>query len=148
MNAKLTRAKADGMQTPAAESCIQDDLVVFPDPLTQGRLCLTATHIVEEFLKCAQAGMNDNPDLQLISRICGILVDLSTWFDQARDTTAEQRCLAAYRNLLGLKEECIRGCVSDVRGRLERDWSVSFQFPLPSSKSTWYRCLGSSTTGA
>ena len=65
--AKLTRAKADGMQTPAAESCIQDDLVVFPDLRSQGRLCLTATHIVEEFLKCAQAGMNDNPDLQLIS---------------------------------------------------------------------------------
>ena len=28
VNAKLTRVKADGMQTPAAESCIQDDLVV------------------------------------------------------------------------------------------------------------------------
>ena len=44
VNAKFTRAKADGMQTPAAESCIQDDLVVFPDPLTQGRLCLRQRH--------------------------------------------------------------------------------------------------------
>ena len=24
------------------------------------------------------------------------------------------------------------------------DWSVNFQFPLPSFKSTWHRCLGSS----
>ena len=109
--AKFTRAKADGMQIPAAESCIRDDLVVFPDQQTQGRLCLTATHIIEEFVACAQAGMNDNPaDLQLISRICGTLVDLSTWFDQARNTTAEQQCLAAYRNLLDLKQKCIRGC--------------------------------------
>ena len=72
VNAKLTRVKADGMQTPAAESCIQEEVVVFPDQQTQGRLCLTATHIVEDFIACAQAGMNDNPaDLQLISRICG-----------------------------------------------------------------------------
>ena len=36
VNAKLTLANADGMQTPAPESCNQDDLVVFPDPQTQG----------------------------------------------------------------------------------------------------------------
>ena len=71
VNAKLTRAKAGGMQTPAAESCIEDDLVVLPDQQTQGRLCLTATHTVEEFIACAPAGMSDNPaDPQLISRIC------------------------------------------------------------------------------
>ena len=115
VNAKLTRAKANGMRTPAAESCIQDDLVVFPDPQTQGRLCLTATHFVEEFLKCAQAGMNNIPEPQLISRICGTSVDLSAWFDQARKTTAEQQCLAACRNLLDLKEECIRGCLRRSR---------------------------------
>ena len=113
------------MQTPAPESCIQDDLVVFPGPQTQERVRLTATHIVEEFVTCAQAGMDDNPaDVQLISRICLTVVDLSTWFDQARNMTAEQQGLAALRNLLDLKQDCTRGCLSDVRGRLERELLV------------------------
>ena len=52
----------------------------------------------------------DPADAWLISLICGTLVDLSTWFDQARNMTAEQ--------------QCIRGCFSDVRGGFERELSV------------------------
>ena len=122
---------------PAPED--SDITFAFRDPQSQEKFPWRAIRFVQEITTCAKVGTEANPDgEQLISRTCDVVLELSEWFDQARQEEASQQCIAAFGSFSHSARNASR-CLSPTSAN---GWSVRFSPSRPSCKSSWCFCPG------